>query len=96
MKGRTRQKADFAVRSKKSKRLVLIEAKAVGVEIDATKRIKECCDKASDWQSSQALDSPAIVTVIAGFFNRTGLANLRASNVQIVWEHRLADLGKLL
>jgi hypothetical protein len=96
VKGRTRQKADLAVRSKKSKRLVLIEAKAVGVEIDATKRIKECCDKAGDWQSSPALDLPAIVTVIAGFFNRTGLANLRASTVQIVWEHRLADLGKLL
>ena len=96
VKGRTRQKADLAVRSKKSKRLVLIEAKAVGVELDATKRIKECCDKAGDWQSAAALNSPVVVAVIAGFFNATGIANLQASNVQVVWEHRLADLGKLV
>lgn len=96
VKGRTRQKADLAVRSKKSKRLVLIEAKAVGVELDATKRIKECCDKAGDWQSASALNSPGVVAVIAGFFNPTGIANLRASSVLVVWEHRLADLGKLI
>ena len=96
VKGRTRQKADLAVRSKKSRRLVLIEAKAVGVELDATKRIKECCDKAGDWQSAAALNSPCVVAVIAGFFNPTGIANLQASNVQIVWEHRLNDLGKLV
>ena len=96
IKGRTRQKADLAVRSKKSKRLVLIEAKAVGVELDATKRIKECCDKAGDWQSAASLNFPDIVAVVAGFFNPTGIANLRASNIHVVWEHRLADLGKLV
>ena len=96
VQGRTRQKADLAVRSKRTKRLVLIEAKAVGVEIDATKRIKECCDKAGDWQSAPPLDAPDVVAVIAGFFNPTGLANLRASKIHVVWEHRLADLGKLL
>ena len=96
MQGRTRQKADLAVRSKRTKRLVLIEAKAVGVEIDSTKRIKECCDKAGDWQSAPRLDAPDVVAVIAGFFNPTGLANLRASKIHVVWEHRLADLGKLL
>jgi hypothetical protein len=42
VKGRTRQKADLIARSKRTKKLVLIEAKAVGVEIDSTKRIKEC------------------------------------------------------
>ncbi len=96
VKGRTRQKADLAVRSKKSKRLVLIEAKAVGVELDATKRIKECCDKAGDWLSASALGSPDVVAVIAGFFNSTGIANLHASKIHVVWEHRLADLGKLV
>ena len=96
VKGRTRQKADLVVRSKKTRGLVLIEAKAVGVEIDSTKRIKECCDKAGDWQSPKGLGSPAVVAIIAGFFNKTGIDNLRASNIQVVWEHRLADLGKLL
>ena len=96
VKSRTRQKADLVVRSKKTRGLVLIEAKAVGVEIDSTKRIEECCDKAGDWQSPKGLGSPAVVAVIAGFFNKTGIDNLRASNIQVVWEHRLADLGKLL
>ena len=96
VQGRTRQKADLVVRSKKSRRLVLIEAKAVGVEIDSTKRIKECCDKSNDWRSSNKLGNPIIVAVIAGFFTEGGIANLRASKIQIAWEHRLKDLSKVL
>lgn len=93
VRGRTTQKADIVVRSKTSKRLVLIEAKAVGVEIDATKRIKECSDKASDWRSSVGLDSPIIVAVIAGFFTKNNISNLESSGINVVWEHRLSDLG---
>lgn len=96
VKGRTRQKADLIVRSKKTRKLVLIEAKAVGVEIDSTKRIKECCDKANDWRSEALLNAPIVVAVIAGFFNHTGIDNLRASEIHIVWEHRLSDLEGIL
>ena len=96
VQGRTKQKADLVVRSKKSKKLVLIEAKAVGVEIDSTKRIKECCDKANDWRSSEALGDPLIVVVIAGFFNSTGIQNLKASLINVIWEHRLSDLREVL
>jgi hypothetical protein len=96
VQGRTRQKADLIARSKSTKRLVLIEAKAVGVEIDSTKRIKECCDKAGDWKSSKKLNQPVVIAVIAGFFNSTGIGNLRAFRIKIVWEHRLSDLRGLL
>ena len=96
VKGRTRQKADLVARSKKTKKLVLIEAKAVGVEIDSTKRIKECCDKANDWRAGPTLNNPAVATVIAGFFNSTGIQNLRVSEIAVVWEHRLSDLRKIL
>lgn len=96
VEGRTRQKADLVVRSKKNKKLACIEAKAVGVEIDSTKRIKECCDKANDWQSSSRLDQPVVVAVIAGFFNPTGIQNLQASGIKVVWEHRLSDLVEVL
>lgn len=96
VQGRTRQKADLIVRSKKTKKLVLIEAKAVGVEIDSTKRIKECCDKASDWKAGSQLAKPIVIAVIAGFFTETGIKNLNASNVNVIWEHRLTDLSKIL
>lgn len=92
VRGRTTQKADVAFRSKKSKKLVLVEAKAVGVEIDATKRIKECCDKANDWGAGAELRNPEIVAVIAGFFTESNLDNLASSGVHIVWEHRLSGL----
>jgi len=92
VKGRTTQKADVAFRSKNSKKLVLVEAKAVGVEIDATKRIKECCDKANDWVSSNKLQAPEIIAVIAGFFTTNNIANLEASGVHVVWEHRLSAI----
>ena len=94
IKGRTLQKADIAFRSRRSGRLVLIEAKAVGVELDATKRIKECCDKASDWKSASELEAPQVVAVIAGFFTASNLSNLEASGIHIVWEHALNDLEK--
>ena len=60
VQGRTRQKADLIARSRKTRKLVLIEAKAVGVEIDSTKRIKECCDKANDWSMGSELNEPAV------------------------------------
>jgi hypothetical protein len=83
-------------RSKKTNKLVLIEAKAVGVEIDSTKRIKECCNKANDWKAGRDLSNPVVATVIAGFFNSTGIRNLLASNISVVWEHRLSDLSNIL
>lgn len=96
VKGRTTQKSDVIIRSKKSKKIVLIEAKAVGVEIDSTKRIKECCDKANDWGSSSDLGEPVVVSVIAGFFTQKGISNLKASKIAVVWEHRLTDLEAVL
>ena len=92
VKGRTVQKADAVFRCKKTKRLVLVEAKAVGVELDATKRIKECSDKARDWTSSPDLKKPLVIAVIAGFFSPIQIANLEASGVNVVWEHRIKDL----
>lgn len=92
VKGRTIQKADVVFRSKKTRKLVLLEAKAVGVELDAVKRIKECCDKANDWTSSAKLGTPDIVAVIAGFFTASNIANLQASNIFVVWEHRLSEV----
>lgn len=95
VKGRTRQKADVVARSRSSGELVLIEAKAVGVELDATKRIKECCDKANDWRTAGELGAPSVVAVIAGFFTPTNISNLQASSVHVVWEHQIAGLQKI-
>lgn len=92
VKGRTIQKADLVLRCRQTKKLVLIEAKAVGVELDATKRIKECADKSRDWRSSAALENPDIIAVIAGFFSETQLENLKSAGVRFVWEHRIEDL----
>ena len=33
---------------------------------------------------------------LAGFFNSTGIENLLASKISVVWEHRLSDLSKIL
>lgn len=96
VRGRTVQKADVVFRSKTSKKLVLVEAKAVGVEIDATKRIKECCDKANDWATSRNLNSPEVVTVIAGFFTPRNISNIEASHIYVVWEHDLRGLENRL
>lgn len=96
VKGRTIQKADIVCKSRTTNRLVLIEAKAVGVELDATKRIKECCDKANDWKSAATLGDIHVVSLIAGFFTENNIMNLEASAVTVVWEHNLTKLGDIL
>lgn len=96
VEGRTKQKADIVCRSKKTRKLILIEAKAVGVELDATKRIKECCDKANDWSLNSKLLDPTIVALIAGFFTKDNISNLQSSKIKVVWEHDLAKLAAIL
>lgn len=96
VRGSTSQKADVIVRRKRDGQLILIEAKAVGVQLDAFKRVKECCDKARDWKSNAQLGNVVVVAVIAGFFVDQNLHALKTSGAAIVWEHRLSDLEDLL
>lgn len=92
VKGRTIQKADLVVHQRSGKRLILIEAKAIGVELDAYKRVKECCDKAGDWKTNTRLEKPLVAAVVAGFLTETNVATLQAAGVHVIWEH---DLGKI-
>jgi hypothetical protein len=94
--GRTVQKADMIVHSKNGQRLILIEAKAIGVELDAYKRVKECCDKASDWKNNKGLVDLKIVAVVAGFLSETNIETLQKSGVSVVWEHDIAAIEKFL
>ena len=96
MRGGTSQKADVIVRRKRDGQLVLIEAKAVGVQVDAFKRVKECCDKSRDWKSNAQLGDVVVVAVIAGFFAQQNLDALKTAGAAIVWEHRLTDLSEVL
>jgi hypothetical protein len=92
VRGRTVQKADLVVHQRSGKRLVLIEAKAIGVELDAYKRVKECCDKAGDWKTNSRLGKPLVAAVVAGFLTETNVRTLQAAGVHVIWEH---DLGKI-
>ena len=70
IQGKNNQKADIVVRLKRSRRLLLIEAKAIGVRIDAFKRIKECRDKFNDWK--QTFGNQAEVGVMLSGFMPEG------------------------
>ncbi len=94
--GRTDQKADLVIRTRNTGRIVLIEAKAVGVKVDAFKRVKECCDKSRDWCQNEALGDVDVVAVIGGFFASTNIEALEAAGVTVIWEHRLSDLASHL
>ncbi len=93
--GRTVQKADFVIRLKRSQRLLILEAKAIGVKIDAFKRIKECRDKQADWEGKFGKD---VVTgvVLAGFVPSSQVQSLIDGGVMVFWEHRLKDLQNYL
>ena len=107
VKGSTIQKADIIVHQRNGERLVLVEAKAIGVELDAYKRVKECCDKARDWGANADLSSTVnpknpklgkvkVVAVVAGFLTTTNVATLQASGVDVVWEHDIESISKVL
>jgi hypothetical protein len=89
VKGTTVQKADFVIRRKGDGRLVLIEAKAVGVQVDAFKRVKECCDKCRDWSGAGRLGHPIVVAVLAGYFAPSNIEALKLAGLEVVWEHDL-------
>lgn len=91
VQGRNVQKADIVVRLKHSKRLLLIEAKAIGVRIDAFKRIKECREKFDDWKQSFG-DSVEVGVVLSGFIPEREYMSLIEEGAHVFWEHRENDL----
>jgi hypothetical protein len=87
--GRSKQKADLAVRTNRG-RLLLLEAKAIGVRVDSFKRIKECREKAGDWR--QSISSIDAGVVIAGFVDPSQLVSLENDGILVFWEHRIERL----
>lgn len=95
VKGRNVQKADLVVRLKKSGKLLLIEAKAIGVRIDAFKRIKECREKFDDWKSQFGNDIECAV-VLSGFVPQKEYESLLNEGGLVFWEHDIDGLSQYL
>lgn len=95
VKGRNVQKADLVVRLKKSGCLLLIEAKAIGVRIDAFKRIKECREKFDDWKSHFG-DDVVCAVVLSGFVPQKEYESLLNENGYVFWEHDIGSLTRYL
>ncbi len=91
VQGRNVQKADIVVRLKHSNKLLLIEAKAIGVRIDAFKRIKECREKFDDWKQTFG-DSVEVGVVLSGFIPEREYLSLVEEGAHVFWEHRENDL----
>ena len=90
--GRNNQKADIAVRLKKSGKLLLIEAKAIGVKLDAFKRIKECREKFDDWKATFG-DDVIVGVVLSGFMPEHEAQSLLDEGILVFWEHNIKELG---
>lgn len=82
------QKADIVVRLKKSKRLLLIEAKAIGVRIDAFKRIKECREKFNDWRQAFGRNGAVYGAFLSGFIPESECRSINDDGGIIFWEHK--------
>lgn len=91
VQGRNVQKADIVVRLKHSNKLLLIEAKAIGVRIDAFKRIKECREKFDDWKQTFG-DSVEVGVVLSGFIPEREYLSLVEEGALVFWKHRENDL----
>ena len=91
VQGRNVQKADIVIRLKSSRKMMLIEAKAIGVRIDAFKRIKECREKFDDWKQSFG-DQIEVGVVLSGFMPVQEVRSLIDEGAHVFWEHRENDL----
>lgn len=90
-----KQKADLTARPSAARKLFCIEAKAVGIRIDSTKRLKELNDKYTDWNKSKL--PITTVGVIAGFFNEIELiATIQKRGIALFFEHDLGPLTEFL
>lgn len=89
--GRNNQKADIAIRLKKSRKLLLIEAKAIGVKIDAFKRIKECREKFDDWKDTFG-DMVEVGVVLSGFIPLAEYQSLIDERICVFFEHNISTL----
>lgn len=92
---RSPQKADFIIRFKDGRRIVALEAKAIGVKIDAYKRVKEVRDKAAAWHRIFG-NAVQTVAVIAGFIPVDQVQTLVNSQIPFFWEHDLKPLTRYL
>lgn len=82
------QKADIVVRLKKSKKLLLLEAKAIGVRIDSFKRIKECREKFNDWRQSFGRNGAVYGAFLSGFIAESECRSICEDGGLIFWEHK--------
>lgn len=82
------QKADIVIRLKKSKKLLLIEAKAIGVRIDAFKRIKECREKFNDWKQAFGRNGAVYGALLSGFIPMSECRSINEDGGMIFWEHK--------
>ena len=85
--GSDTQKADVIARPSAT-RLVFIEAKAIGVALDAYKRTKEIRDKASAWCAE--FENAEVIAVIEGGLDGRGVQKLMR-HVDVYFEHRLNE-----
>ncbi|OAB59055.1 hypothetical protein AY599_08030 [Leptolyngbya valderiana BDU 20041] len=74
---------------------MLLEAKAIGVRIDAFKRIKECRDKAQEWKNSFG-ENFVFGAVLAGFIPISEVESLISSGHIVFWEHGLEEISQFL
>lgn len=82
------QKADIVIRLKRSKKLLLIEAKAIGVRIDAFKRIKECREKFNDWRQAFGRNGAVYGAFLSGFIPESECRSINEDGGMIFWEHK--------
>jgi hypothetical protein len=86
------QKADFVLALDRGT-LFALEAKAVGVKLDATKRMKEIRNKAAAWRTEFGRQI-ATAAVIAGWVTPVEVESLLDEGIEVYWEHRLEKLAE--
>jgi hypothetical protein len=92
--GRPTQKADFSVGLANGK-LAVIEAKAVGVKIDSTKRMKEIRNKHTAWNTEFGRQIE-VCAVVAGWIPTNEIRSLLDEGIHVFWEHRLDPFAEFL
>lgn len=89
--GRNDQKSDITVRLKNSRKILCIEAKAIGVRVDAFKRFKECREKFDDWKATFG-SAVQVGVLLSGFIPLKEYKTLLDMGIIVFWEHDIQAL----
>ena len=86
--GNQRPKGGYCDTVEAKQKVTFCRGKAIGVRIDAFKRIKECREKFNDWRQAFGKNGAVYGALLSGFIPESECRSINEDGGMIFWEHK--------